>query len=63
MGKIFTLLEVAGDAALRLRVGEWVSEWMCREAGVRALSGNPERDFKLVLAEPLAEDSAGHVNK
>ena len=55
--------EVAGDAALRLKVGEWVSEWMCRETGVRADTGNKERDFKLVLAEPLADDSMGHVNK
>ena len=56
-------LEVAGDAALRLKVGEWVSEWMCRETGVRANTGDRERDFKLVLAEPLADDSVGHVNK
>ena len=56
-------LEVAGDAALRLKVGEWVSEWMCRETGVRADTGDTERDFKLVLAEPLADDSVGHVNK
>ena len=56
-------LEVAGDAALRLKVGEWVSEWMCRETGVRANTGNKERDFKLVLAEPLSDESVGHVNK
>ena len=26
-------------------------------------TGNKERDFKLVLAEPLSEESVGHVNK
>lgn len=56
-------IEVDGDAALRLKVGEWMSEWMCRENGVRSGEGSNERNFKLVLAEPLCEKREGHVSK
>ena len=40
-------VEVDGDAALRLKVGEWMSEWMCRENGVS--SGENKRNFKTFI--------------
>ena len=43
---------------MRLKVGEWISSWLCSETGVRtttAASGDPADNFKLVLAEPLSD--------
>jgi 4-hydroxyphenylpyruvate dioxygenase len=54
----------------RLYAGEWLSEWLCREEGAvwppasnqySGLTDNP-RNFKLVLAEPLAGHVHSHVN-
>ena len=56
-------VEVTGEAGLRLKVGEWMSEWMCREVGVSSDDQVKERNFKLVLAEPLEVNHDGHVNR
>ena len=53
---------VDGEAGLRLKVGEWLSEWLCRETGVTCNS-DKQKDFKLVLAEPLTDNTQGHVNR
>ena len=53
-------LEVT-EGGLRLRVGEWLTDWLCREVGVA--STNEETNFKLVLAEPLSNEGNGHVNR
>ena len=65
------VVDVEGEAGLRLRVGEWMEEWLCREVGgeippppspVTSQSSHQHRtNFKLVLAEPLGE--GGHVNR
>ena len=62
------MVEVEGEAGLRLRVGEWLGEWLCREVGgeIKPLSSpsshhQHRNNFKLVLAEPLGE--GGHVNR
>ena len=44
------------DVGMRLSVGEWVTEWLCREQGVQGDT------FKLVLAEPLEGNKESHVN-
>ena len=38
-----------------------MSEWLCREEGVASSSSSTLRDFKLVLAEPLASSPSSHV--
>ena len=38
-----------------------MSEWLCREEGVTTTSNSTLRDFKLVLAEPLASSPSSHV--
>lgn len=55
------VFEVEGEAGLRLMVGEWLSEWLCREVGGEIQDGQHKTNFKLVLAEPLGED--GHVSR
>ena len=62
------VVDVEGEAGLRLRVGEWMGEWLCREVGGEIPPPSPPRaphqdlnNFKLVLAEPLGE--GGHVNR
>ena len=49
-GVVFT------DMGMRLSVGEWMTEWLCREQGVQGDT------FKLVLAEPLPDNTESHVN-
>ena len=46
---------VVPDVGMRLSVGEWVTEWLCREEGVQG------DNFKLVLAEPLEGSKESHV--
>ena len=62
-----TGIEIRGEPGLRLMVGEWMSEWMCREEGVRwggdEGGKTADMDFKLVLAEPLPNHPHSHVNK
>ena len=55
------VIEVKGEAGLRLMVGEWLSEWLCREVGGEVQDTEHQNDFKLVLAEPLGKE--GHVNR
>ena len=60
------VVDVEGEAGLRLRVGEWLGEWLCTEVGgeIPQAPATPYQDlnnFKLVLAEPLGE--GGHVNR
>ena len=65
------VVDVEGEAGLRLRVGEWLGEWLCREVGGEIPPPSPPtsttsshhqmNNFKLVLAEPLGE--GGHVNR
>ena len=59
------VVEVEGEAGLRLRVGEWLGEWLCREVGGQISPPLPSQQhlnsFKLVLAEPLGQ--GGHVNR
>jgi len=54
---------IEGDVGIRLKVGEWMSEWLCREEGGHTALLDQERNFKLVLAEPLVETGGGHVNR
>jgi len=49
---------IKDEAGMRMMVGEWLSEWLCREEGVEATDSN----FKLVLAEPLHDHPHSHVN-
>ena len=56
-------VEVGGEAGLRLKVGAWLGEWLCRETGATIGQEGEERNFKLVLAEPLTEGGSGHVDK
>lgn len=52
---------IDGEVGIRLKVGEWLAEWLCREEGGQT-GDSQERNFKLVLAEPLAGTKDGHVN-
>jgi len=54
---------IDGDVGIRLKVGEWMSEWLCREVGGQTAHTDQERNFKLVLAEPLHHAGDDHVNK
>ena len=55
-------LEVEGEDGLRLVVGSWLTEWLCREVGGHIQRpGQPHNNFKLVLAEPLGR--TGHVTR
>ena len=54
---------IEGDVGIRLKVGEWLSEWLCREVGGQTEHSDKERNFRLVLAEPLQEDGQDHVNR
>ena len=56
-------VEVGGEAGLRLKVGAWLGEWLCRETGATIGQEGEESNFKLVLAEPLTEGGSGHVDK
>ena len=51
------------EAGLRLNVSSWVTDWLCREEGVTWDQGDTERNFKLVLAEPLPDNEESHVKK
>ena len=55
---------VFDDVGMKLNVGNWITEWMCREQGVQSSDHETEdvRNFKLVLAEPLPDNSDSHVN-
>ena len=55
------VMEVEGEAGLRLMVGEWLSEWLCREVGGEIEDTGHQNSFKLVLAEPLGRE--GHVSR
>ena len=55
---------VIQDVGMKLTVGSWITEWLCREEGVTWTEGQDDvRNFKLVLAEPLPGHENGHVNK
>ena len=56
-------IEIKDEAGMRMMVGEWLSEWMCREEGVswEEEGGAEKRNFKLVLAEPLPNHEHSHV--
>jgi len=66
-----------GAPGLRMKVGSWLAEWLCREEGVEwqaptTISTNNTNvhnnnrsdslNFKLVLAEPLVGHPTSHVN-
>ena len=51
------------EVGMKLNVGDWVAEWLCREQGVHSGHTDEARNFKLVLAEPLTEGGSGHVDK
>jgi len=53
---------IDGEVGIRLKVGEWLSEWLCKEEGSQTGEEQKERNFKLVLAEPLTGTNKGHVN-
>ena len=55
---------VFDDVGMKLNVGNWITEWMCREQGVQWPSDDTKdvRNFKLVLAEPLPDNEDSHVN-
>ena len=55
-------VEVGGEAGLRLKVGAWLGAWLCRETGATIGQEEEESNFKLVLAEPLAQAADSHVN-
>ena len=50
------------DVGMKLNVGNWITEWMCREEGIKMLQEDDVRNFKLVLAEPLPGDGTSHVD-
>ena len=50
------------DVGMKLNVGNWITEWMCREEGVKMPLEDDVRNFKLVLAEPLPGDGDSHVD-
>ena len=50
------------EVGMKLNVGDWVAEWLCREQGVHSGHTDEARNFKLVLAEPLARAADSHVN-
>ena len=56
---------VFDDMGMKLNVGNWITEWMCREQGVQWLDSDHSsvRNFKLVLAEPLPDNVDSHVNE
>jgi len=58
VGTVFT------DVGMKLNAGDWISEWMCREDGVMWTDEleQPMRNFKLVIAEPLADREDSHVH-
>jgi len=58
-------IQIKDEAGMRMMVGEWLSEWMCREEGVswEQRGGDDTRNFKLVLAEPLPDHEHSHVYK
>lgn len=55
---------VFDDVGMKLNVGDWLSEWMCREDGVMWYKDGEqkEKNFKLVIAEPLADREDSHVH-
>ena len=59
VGTVFT------DVGMKLNAGDWISEWMCREDGVMWQDDLEQqtRNFKLVIAEPLADREDSHVHR
>lgn len=56
------------DVGMRMKVGEWISSWLCNEVGVHFESSDSQNssldDFKLVLAEPLpSHGKHSHVQR
>ena len=54
---------VLEEVGMKLSAGTWLEEWLCREEGVSWDQEQSDRNFKLVLAEPLPGHEEGHVNK
>ena len=58
-------VEIRDEVGMKMTVGEWITSWLCREEGVQFPTAADEEEnilnFKLVLAEPLEEDSDSHV--
>ena len=51
------------DVGMRLNVGSWLTEWMCREEGVQWQSPQQKcNKTKLVIAEPLQDAEKSHVD-
>jgi len=52
------------DVGMRLTAGDWMSEWLCRERGVMWENDEDQknRNFKLVIAEPLENREDSHVH-
>ena len=53
------------DVGMRLSAGDWMSEWLCREKGVTWNDDEDQtnRNFKLVVAEPLENREDSHVHR
>ena len=51
---------VFDDVGMKLTAGDWISEWLCVEKGVRSPD---DINFKLVIAEPLPDRQDSHVNR
>ena len=60
---------IGEEVGMRMKVGEWISSWLCREVGVKfplsevSREMESRRNFKLVLAEPLEGAADSHVQK
>ncbi|XP_059078323.1 4-hydroxyphenylpyruvate dioxygenase-like protein [Tigriopus californicus] len=59
---------IGEEVGMRMKVGEWISSWMCNEIGAKFPTSSDSVDdttlnFKLVLAEPLAGYPESHVQK
>ena len=50
---------VLEEVGMKLSAGTWLEEWLCREEGVSWDQEQSDRNFKLVLAEPLP--GPGHL--
>lgn len=53
---------IGEEVGMRMKVGEWITQWMCSEVGTEAESEGGG-GFKLVLAEPLEGRRDSHVQK
>ena len=54
---------VFDDVEIKLNAGDWMSEWLCHEDGVMWQDEQESRNFKLVLAEPLADSTKSHIHR